>query len=103
MLQLELLRIWGQTAPREQRKTAVFITHDIEEAVFLADRVVVMSSHPGRVREVIDIDLPRERGESLRAHPRFGQLTDQIWQLIRDEAWKAAGGSTEVEPAEAAT
>ena len=101
VLQLELLRIWGQTAPREQRKTAVFITHDNEEAVFLADRVVVMSSHPGRVREVIDIDLPRERGESLRAHPRFGQLTDQIWQLIRDEAWKAAGGSTEVEPAEA--
>ena len=103
VLQLELLRIWGQTAPREQRKTAVFITHDIEEAVFLADRVVVMSAHPGRVREVIDIDLPRERGESLRAHPRFGQLTDQIWQLIRDEAWKAAGGSTEEEPAEAAS
>ena len=102
VLQLELLRIWGQTAPREQRKTAVFITHDIEEAVFLADRVVVMSAHPGRVREVIDIDLPRERGESLRAHPRFGQLTDQIWQLIRDEAWKAAGGSTKEEPAEAA-
>ena len=102
VLQLELLRIWGQTAPREQRKTAVFITHDIEEAVFLADRVVVMSSHPGRVREVIDIDLPRERGESLRAHPRFGQLTDQIWQLIRDEAWKAAGGSTQAQSAEAA-
>ena len=100
VLQLELLRIWGQTAPREQRKTAVFITHDIEEAVFLADRVVVMSAHPGRVREVIDIDLPRERGESLRADPRFGELTDQIWQLIRDEAWKAAGVSTEEEPAE---
>ena len=103
VLQLELLRIWGQTAPREQRKTAVFITHDIEEAVFLADRVVVMSAHPGRVREVIDIDLPRERGESLRAHPRFGQLTDQIWQLIRDEAWKAAGGSTQTQTAEAAS
>ena len=102
VLQLELLRIWGQTAPREARKTAVFITHDIEEAVFLADRVVVMSSHPGRVREVIDIDLPRERGESLRAHPRFGQLTDQIWQLIRDEAWKAAGGSTQAQSAAAA-
>ena len=101
VLQLELLRIWGQTAPREQRKTAVFITHDIEEAVFLADRVVVMSAHPGRVREVIDIDLPRERGESLRSHPRFGQLTDQIWKLIRNEAWKAAGVTTEEEPAEA--
>ena len=97
ILQIELLRIWGQTAPREQRKTAVFITHDIEEAVFLADRVVVMSSHPGRVREVLSIDLPRPRDESVRANPRFGQLIEQIWSLIRDEAYRAIGGSTETE------
>ena len=97
ILQIELLRIWGQTAPREQRKTAVFITHDIEEAVFLADRVVVMSSHPGRVREVLSIDLPRPRDESVRANPRFGQLIEQIWSLIRDEAYRAIGGSTEPE------
>ena len=50
ILQVELLRIWGETAPQRQRKTAVFITHDIEEAVFLSDRVVVMSSHPGRIQ-----------------------------------------------------
>ncbi|TFY98563.1 ABC transporter ATP-binding protein [Ramlibacter rhizophilus] len=93
VLQQELLRIWGQTAPRAQRKTAIFITHDIEEAVFLADRVVVMSSHPGRVRAVIDIDLPRERNEHTRADPRFGQLSEQIWNLIRDEAWRAAGAA----------
>ena len=93
ILQIELLRIWGQTAPREQRKTAVFITHDIEEAVFLADRVVVMSSHPGRVRAVLDIDLPRPRDEHVRANPRFGQLSEQIWRLIRDEAYRAIGGS----------
>jgi NitT/TauT family transport system ATP-binding protein len=92
ILQIELLRIWGQTAPREERKTAVFITHDIEEAVFLADRVVVMSSHPGRVREILTIDLPRPRNGSTRANPRFGQLIEQIWQLIRDEAYKAIGG-----------
>ena len=97
ILQIELLRIWGQTAPREQRKTAVFITHDIEEAVFLADRVVVMSSHPGRVREVLSIDLPRPRDEAVRANPRFGQLIEQIWSLIRDEAYRAIGGSTEPE------
>ncbi len=89
ILQVELLRIWGETQPREQRKTAVFITHDIEEAVFLADRVVVMSSHPGRVREVLAIDLPRPRDESIRADARFGHYVEAIWNLIRDEARRA--------------
>jgi NitT/TauT family transport system ATP-binding protein len=102
ILQIELLRIWGQTAPRAERKTAIFITHDIEEAVFLADRVVVMSSHPGRVRTVLDIDLPRPRDEAVRAHPRFGQLAEQIWSLIRDEAYRAIDGSAAPQP-EAAT
>ena len=100
ILQLELLRIWGETAPREQRKTAVFITHDIEEAVFLGDQVVVMSSHPGRVRAVLPIDLPRPRGESARGTPRFAQLTEQIWGLIREEAYRAIGGEAIVKPAE---
>jgi NitT/TauT family transport system ATP-binding protein len=89
ILQVELLRIWGETAPREQRKTAVFITHDIEEAVFLADRVVVMSSHPGRVREILTVDLPRPRDESIRGDLRFGHLVEAIWRLIRDEARRA--------------
>ncbi len=92
ILQVELLRIWGETAPREQRKTAVFITHDIEEAVFLADRVVVMSSHPGRVREVLEVDLPRPRDESIRGDLRFGHLVEAIWRLIRDEARRAIDG-----------
>ncbi len=89
ILQSELLRIWGETAPVAQRRTAIFITHDIDEAVFLADRVVVMSRHPGRVRAVLDIDLPRPRGEHARATPRFGELAEEIWQLIRDEAYEA--------------
>ena len=89
ILQVELLRIWGETAPQQQRKTAIFITHDIEEAVFLADRVVVMSCHPGRNRTVLAVDLPRPRDERIRAHPRFGQLADEIWGLIRDEAYEA--------------
>ena len=89
ILQVELLRIWGETAPREQRKTAIFITHDIEEAVFLADRVVVMASHPGRIRTVLPVDLPRPRDDAIRAHPRFGQLAEEIWALIRDEAYRA--------------
>ena len=89
ILQTELLRIWGETAPQAARKTAVFITHDIEEAVFLADRVVVMSRHPGRVRAVISVDLPRPRDEHIRATPRFGQLSEDIWGLIRNEAYEA--------------
>ncbi len=98
ILQVELLRIWGQTRPREQRKTAIFITHDIEEAVFLGDRVLVMSSHPGRVKADISIDLPRPREEAARSSARFGELSDQIWQLIRDEAYRAIGGGAVSSP-----
>lgn len=94
ILQMELLRIWGETAPASERKTAVFITHDIEEAVFLADRVVVMSSHPGRIREVLSVDLPRPRNELTRGDLRFGHLVEAIWRLIRDEAYRAIGGSS---------
>jgi NitT/TauT family transport system ATP-binding protein len=89
ILQAELLRMWGETAPREERKTAIFITHDIGEAVFLADRVAVMSSHPGRIRAVLPIDLPRPRDEAIRADPRFGRLSEEIWELIRVEAYQA--------------
>ena len=92
ILQVELLRIWGETSAK--RRTAIFITHDIEEAVFLGDRVIVMSSHPGRVKADIAIDLPRPRSEHLRSDARFGAYTDQIWQLIRDEAYRAIGGAT---------
>jgi ABC-type nitrate/sulfonate/bicarbonate transport system ATPase subunit/ABC-type nitrate/sulfonate/bicarbonate transport system substrate-binding protein len=93
ILQIELLRIWGEITSPEQRKTVIFITHAIDEAVFLADRVVVMSSHPGRVRTVLPIDLPRPRVESVRAAPRFGELSEEIWSLIRDEAYRAIAGS----------
>ena len=89
ILQVELLRIWGETQPREQRKTAVFITHAIDEAVFLGDRVVVMSRHPGRVSAILPIDLPRPRDEAIRADARFAQFTKQIWDLVRDEAYQA--------------
>ena len=94
ILQVELLRIWGETQAQAQRKTAIFITHDIEEAVFLGDRVVVMSSHPGRIKAEITIDLPRPRRESVRGDARFAELTERIWSLIRDEAYRAIGGAT---------
>ena len=89
ILQDELLRIWGQDRPARDRRTVVFITHAIDEAVFLADRVAVMTSQPGRLKAVIDIDLPRPRNDATRAHPKFQALTQHIWSLIRDEAYRA--------------
>ncbi|MBL8700863.1 MAG: ABC transporter ATP-binding protein [Alphaproteobacteria bacterium] len=89
ILQEELLRIWGQDGPRERRRTVVFITHAIDEAVFLADRVAVMSAHPGRLKATIAVDLPRPRNDATRAEPRFNELVQRIWGLIREEAYRA--------------
>jgi NitT/TauT family transport system ATP-binding protein len=89
ILQGELLRIWGEERPAAERRTAIFITHAIEEAVFLADRVVVMGNNPGRVIAMIPVDLPRPRGEAVRADARFVALSQQIWGLIRDAALRA--------------
>jgi NitT/TauT family transport system ATP-binding protein len=89
ILQEELLRIWGQDRPAQDRRTVVFITHAIDEAVFLADRIAVMTTHPGRLKALIDVALPRPRGDATRADPQFQALTQQIWGLIRDEAYRA--------------
>jgi NitT/TauT family transport system ATP-binding protein len=90
ILQDELLRVWGQDKPPARRRTVVFITHAIDEAVFLADRVAVMTAHPGRLKAVIDIPLPRPRGDATRALPEFQALSQQIWGLIREEAYRAS-------------
>jgi NitT/TauT family transport system ATP-binding protein len=79
-MQLELLRIWGET-----RKTALFITHDIKEAVYLADRVLVFSRRPGRVKENIEVDLPRPRSLHVKREPRFLEYEDSIWTIIEEE------------------
>jgi NitT/TauT family transport system ATP-binding protein len=89
ILQDELLRIWGQDRAPAERRTVVFITHAIDEAVFLADRVVVMATRPGRLKALIDVPLPRPRGDATRAHPEFHALSQHIWSLIRDEAYRA--------------
>ncbi|TXI09139.1 MAG: ABC transporter ATP-binding protein [Rhizobium sp.] len=89
ILQEELLKIWGEELPRDKRRTIVFITHGIDEAVFLADRVAVMSNHPGQVKVVKPIDLPRPRLESVRATTEFQTLVNDIWQLIRRDAYEA--------------
>jgi len=91
VLQEELLRIWGEERRPPQRKTVIFITHAIDEAVFLADRVVVMSSHPGRIKKICEVELPRPRRNEIRMTPRFQALSEEIWQLIKREAYEAAG------------
>src|SRR5438874_3475144 len=82
----ELLGLWEQTRP-----TVVFITHDLEEAVALADRVVVMTVGPGTIKGVFDIDLPRPRGavQEIRFDPRFLELHHQIWDSLREEVQRA--------------
>lgn len=80
-MNLELLRIWGERDA--QRKTVIFVTHSIPEAVFLGDRVVVMSPRPGQVAEIFDVDLSRPRTVAMRASPEFGELTLAIYEKLR--------------------
>ena len=81
----ELLALWDQSRP-----SVVFVTHDLEEAIALADRVVVMTAGPGTVKEVYDIDLPRPRQvPEIRFDPRFVELYEEIWDTLRDEVQRA--------------
>src|SRR5436305_8907877 len=86
IMQTELLALWEQLRP-----SVLFITHDLDEAVALADRVLVMTSSPGRIKESFDIDLPRPRGEvqSIRHEPRFLELQSRIWSSLKDEVERA--------------
>ncbi len=86
IMQTELLRIWRKT-----KKTVVFVTHQIDEAVFLSDRVVVLTVRPGRVKEEIVIDLPRPRELGIKRSPEFARYTDRIWRLIEHEVRDGIG------------
>lgn len=89
---LELLRIWGERdLAREARKTVLFVTHSIPEAVFLSDRVVVMSPRPGRIAADLKIDLPRPRTVELRASEAFGRLNLEIFRTLTGRTVGAAG------------
>jgi NitT/TauT family transport system ATP-binding protein len=88
-MQSELERIVAKTG-----QTVVFITHSIDEAITLADRVVVVSFRPGRIKEVVDVDLPRPRYDrDLKILPEYGELHDRIWRLVKDEALRTARGA----------
>jgi NitT/TauT family transport system ATP-binding protein len=82
-MQRELLRIWSET-----KKTSLFITHQIDEAVYLADRVFVFGARPGRIVDVVDIGIERPRDLNLKRNPRFLELVDHIWGLIEAESSK---------------
>jgi len=85
LLQAELVKIWDET-----RKTVLFITHSIDEAVVLADRIVLMTAAPGRVKAIVDVPFPRPRQAYLmRDDPAYGRLTRRLWELLRDEVLKA--------------
>jgi len=80
LMQAELLRIWEYA-----HKTVVFVTHQVDEAIFLADRVVVMGTRPGRVKAVVDVPFPRPRALKLKRTGEFGAVAERIWTLIEEE------------------
>jgi NitT/TauT family transport system ATP-binding protein len=85
MLQAELLTIWKRTG-----KTIVFITHGIDEAIFLGQRVAIMTSRPGRIKQLIEIpESIRDAGLEARAHPEFGRVRQVVWNLLREEVLKS--------------
>jgi NitT/TauT family transport system ATP-binding protein len=86
ILQQELLRIWD-----ENRKTVLFITHSVDEAITLSDKLMVMTAGPGRIKALIDIPFGRPRNViELRTHPKYGELVVRIWGYLREEVERAA-------------
>src|SRR5918911_1442557 len=87
ILQAELLRIWDET-----RKTVLYVTHSIDEAIVLADRIMVMSARPGRIKEIVDIaevfGRPRQV-EVVKSSPQYGELFGRVWTQLRDEVTAA--------------
>ena len=90
IMQTELTRIWSETG-----KTVLFVTHQIDEAVFLSDRVLVFTVRPGRLKEEVFVKLPRPRELALKRSPEFGLYVDRIWRLIEEEVRESIRRETE--------
>jgi NitT/TauT family transport system ATP-binding protein len=88
-LQEQLLDTWNR-----EKRTVMFITHDVDEAVFLANRVVVMAARPGRIYDVIDVNLPYPRTEDVRLSPEFGELRNRVWHSVYHQEPGIAAGTT---------
>jgi NitT/TauT family transport system ATP-binding protein len=80
IMQAELLSLW-----QHSRKTAVFVTHQIDEAVFLSDKVVVLTARPGTVRDILRIEIARPRSLEIKRHPDFTAYVDRIWRLLEPD------------------
>jgi NitT/TauT family transport system ATP-binding protein len=94
LLQEELLRIW-----EEHKKTVVFITHSVDEAVFLGDRIMVMTAQPGKVKTFVAVPLPRPRNiMELQKSPEYGALIAHIWSSLREEVQRARAQEEEIRP-----
>ena len=85
LMQSELLRIWQRTP-----KTVIFVTHDVQEAVYLADRVAVMSARPGRIKTIVDTKFDKN-DPNIHKSPAFVEKVDELWNLVKEEAIKAQG------------
>ena len=79
-LQTELLETW-----QKEKKTCFFITHDVDEAIILAQRVIIMSARPGRIKKIVDIDIPYPRTQATKTDPRFLELKTEIWNEVYQE------------------
>lgn len=80
LMQEELTKIVAETG-----QAIIFITHGVDEAITLGDRIAVVTNRPGRIKEIIDVDLPRPRSRASRQLPEFQALRDRVWQLLSDE------------------
>jgi len=80
-----LLDTWSK-----DRRTVMFITHDVDEAVFIANRVVVLAANPGRLQEIIDVDLPYPRDDEVRLSPEFMEIRNRVWRAVYHRDAEAA-------------
>jgi len=85
VMQGELLRIWSA-----EQKTVLFVTHQIEEAVYLSDRIVVLTSRPGQIRQIVDVEIPRPRSLSVKHTAPFVAIVEHIWRLIERDVVRGA-------------
>jgi NitT/TauT family transport system ATP-binding protein len=89
ILQHEILKIWNQDKRKNINRTVIWITHAIDEAVFLSDRVLVMTGRPGQIKEIVKIPLPRPRSDDTKKDQKFVNLSSELWEYMKTEAARA--------------